>query len=456
MRLPGRPAHARLPERGLALRYRIRLARAAHRPSAQAPRCRRADWVVVATFAYNAINAQGLELEGTVSATDATAALEQLRTRGLLADKLFELDGAAAGARISGGMFKKIKPKSLQIFSRQFATMIEAGMNVVSSLVVLEQQTDDPVLAEVIEALREDVETGMLLSEAMALHPKVFSRIYIAMVEAGEAAGILDIVLDRVAMQIEKEQQLKRRVKSAMVYPTITMIFAIIVLNIMLLFVVPVFIQIFAQLHGQLPTLTQYVLKLSSLLRGYWYVIFPTAGLLVFGLMRGRKTEQGRQAWDRIRLRIPMKIGDAARKITIARFARTLSTLVAAGVDILKALEITGQASGNYVVEEALGAVRNSVRDGSTISQPLIDNPVFPPMVSQMVRIGEETGELEKMLRKVADFYEDEVEAAIDGLTSIIEPLMMIAVGAMVGVILIAMYLPMFKMLKLVVNQGSS
>jgi type IV pilus assembly protein PilC len=415
---------------------------------------RRADWKSVATFAYNAINALGHELEGTVSASDAAAAIEQLRLRGLHADRLSQVSGSAGNARVSVGMFRTIKPKSLQIFSRQFATMIEAGMNVVAALAILEQQTSDSVLAEVITAIREDVESGMLLSEAMALHPKVFSRIYVAMVEAGEAAGILDIVLDRVALQIEKEQTLKRRVKSAMVYPTITMTFAIIVLNVMLLFVVPIFIQIFNTLHGQLPTLTQYVLMLSNVMRSYWYFIFPTLGLTAFGLMRGRKTGRGREIWDTIRLRIPLKIGDAARKITLARFARTLSTLVAAGVDILKALEITAQASGNYVFEQALVEVRASVRDGSTIAQPLLENDIFPPMVSQMVRIGEETGELEKMLRKVADFYEEEVDAVIDALTSIIEPLMMIAVGAMVGLILISMYLPMFKMLKLVSNSG--
>jgi type IV pilus assembly protein PilC len=413
----------------------------------------RADWVNVATFAYSAINAQGLELEGTLSAPDIGAAMEQLRSRGLLADKIDQIGEGADDAKV-GGAFKKVKPKSLQIFSRQFATMIEAGMNVVSALVILEQQTDDPVLVDVIATLREDVESGLLLSEAMHRHPRVFSKLYVAMVEAGEAAGILDIVLDRVALQIEKEQQIKRRVKSAMVYPTITMVFAFIVLTVMLMFIVPVFVKIFAQLHGQLPTLTQYIIHLSNLLRGYWFVIFPVLGGIAWGLLRYKKTEPGRQFWDRFKLRIPMKIGDTTRKITIARFSRTLSTLVAAGVDIIKALEITGQASGNYVVEEALAEVRTTVREGSTIAQPLIENPVFPPMVAQMVRIGEETGELEKMLGKVADFYEDEVDAAIDGLSAMIEPLMMIIVGAMVGVILIAMYLPMFKMLKLVSQSG--
>jgi type IV pilus assembly protein PilC len=404
----------------------------------------------MAAFAYNAINAKGMEFDGTLAASDLAAAIEQLRAKGLLPQRIDRVDDADASA--SSGMFKKVKPKSLQIFSRQFATMIDAGMNVVASLVILEQQTSDAVLAAVISELREDVEGGLLLSEAMARHPKVFSSLFIAMVEAGEAAGILDIVLDRVAMQIEKEQQIKRRVKGAMVYPTIVLIFATLVLIGMLLFLVPIFVKIFAQLNGQLPTLTQYVLMASNLLRHDWFIIFPLAGGLIFGFLRGKKTQRGIEIWDTVRLRLPLKIGDTIRKITMARFSRTLSTLVAAGVDIIRALEITGQACGNYVVAQALVDVRNRVREGSSIAQPLIDNPVFPPMVSQMVRIGEETGELEKMLSKVADFYEDEVDASISSLTSIIEPLMMIAVGAMVGVILIAMYLPMFKMLTLVSN----
>jgi type IV pilus assembly protein PilC len=404
----------------------------------------------VATYAYSAINAQGLELDGTLSAADHPSALELLRQRGLLAHRVDEVGGADTGASASRGVMKKVKSKSLQIFSRQFATMIEAGLNVVAALLILEEQTDDKVLAQVVEQIREDVESGLLLSEAFARHPRVFSRLYVAMVEAGEAAGILDIVLDRVALQMEKEQKIKSRVKGAMVYPTMVLIFATLVLTGMLLFLVPVFVKIFASLNGQLPTLTQYVVTVSDALRGYWFVIFPLIGALIFGFLRGKRTERGRQIWDSARLRFPMKIGDTVRKITIARFARTLSTLVAAGVDIMKALEITAQASGNWVIEEALGGVRDRVRDGASIATPLLENDVFPPMVSQMVKVGEETGELDKMLAKIADFYEEEVDTAIGALTSIIEPLMMIGVGVMVGIIVISMYLPMFKMLQLV------
>jgi type IV pilus assembly protein PilC len=402
----------------------------------------------MAAYSYSAINADGFELTGQIHAPDPDAAREQLRMRGLLAQYLHELP--AEGEESARTVFKKIKPKSLQIFSRQFATMIDAGLSVVSALVILEEQTEDNYLATIISELRADVEGGLLLSQAMSRHPKIFSRLYIAMVEAGEAAGILDQVLDRVAYQIEKETQIKRRVKGAMIYPTMVLIFATLVLIGMLLFLVPIFVDIFASLQGELPALTQYVVNASNFLRNEWMFFFPSVGAVFFGIRKLKRTEQGRRVWDRIKLRIPMKIGGVVRKVTIARFSRTLSTLVAAGVDIIKAFEITAQTAGNWVVEEALGDVRNKVQEGMPIAQPLVENPIFPPMVGHMVKIGEETGELEKMLSKIADFYEDEVDSSIQSLTSIIEPLMMIAVGLVVGVIIIAMYLPMFKMLTLV------
>ncbi|OAI55073.1 hypothetical protein AYO48_04225 [Gaiella sp. SCGC AG-212-M14] len=402
----------------------------------------------MAAFTYSAINASGLELSGELHAPDLAGAREQLRLRGLLANRLDEIPASGdVGAR---NVFKKVKPKTLQIFSRQFATMIEAGLNIVAALVILEEQTDDAYFALVVKELRADVEGGLLLSQAMRRHPKIFDRLFVSMVEAGEAAGILDVVLDRVAYQIEKATQIKRRVKGAMLYPTMVLVFATLVLTGLLMFLVPVFVKIFGQLGGQLPTLTQYVVSASDVLRTKYYIIFPFVGLSIFGLRKYKKTESGRQQWDKIKLKIPMKIGQVVLKVTMARFSRTLSTLVSAGVDIIKALEITGQSSGNWVVEKALADVRAKVGEGVPIAQPLVDNPIFPPMVSQMVKIGEETGELEKMLGKIADFYEDEVDASIQSLTSIVEPLMMILVGLMVGVIVIAMYLPMFKMLSLV------
>jgi type IV pilus assembly protein PilC len=397
-------------------------------------------------FAYTAINAQGLESRGVLHASDAAAAKDQLRQRGLLARQLTEQKSSSS----SGVTFGKIKPKSLQVFSRQFATLIQAGVSIVSALLILEQQTDDKKLAAVIAEVREDVESGVVLSRAMSRHPKVFNRLYVALIESGEASGTLDVVLDRVAVQIEKETKIKRRVKSAMVYPTVVFTFATLVLIGMLMFLVPIFVKIFKDLNGQLPTLTQIVVNMSNALRSYWFIIFPLLGLTAWGIKRYKNTPAGRAQWDRLKLRMPMKIGDVVLKVAMARFSRTLATLVSAGVDIVKALEITGSTAGNSVLEEALVDVRRRVHEGQRIYQPLVDNEIFPPMVSQMVMIGEETGELDRMLSKIADFYEDEVDAAVAALTSIIEPIMMIGVGAMVGVIIISMYMPMFKMLKLV------
>jgi type IV pilus assembly protein PilC len=270
------------------------------------------------------------------------------------------------------------------------------------------------------------------------------------MVEAGEAAGVLDVVLDRVAYQIEKETKIKRRVKSAMMYPAAVLIFATLVLIGMLMFLVPVFTGIFESLGGELPMLTQIVVDGSDLLRERFYIIFPAFFGFVFGFFRWKKTESGRPMWDAFRMRIPMGIGAIVLKVGMARFSRTLSTLIAAGVDILRSLEITANTSGNALIERATDEVRERVQQGVPIAIPLTELTIFPPMIAHMVKVGEETGELEKMLGKVADFYEDEVDTSIASLTSILEPLLMIAVGLMVGVVIIAMYLPMFKLLTLI------
>jgi type IV pilus assembly protein PilC len=405
----------------------------------------------MAGFTYTAISIEGLETVGEIHAPDVEAAREQLRIRGLLAQTLRELPASGTdGLRTT---FKKIKPRSMQVFSRQFATMIEAGLNIVASLVILEQQTDDPYLAEVIAELRADVEGGLLLSQAMSRHPKVFNDLYVSMVQAGEASGMLDNVLDRVADQIEKETKLKRRVKGAMVYPTVVFAFASLVLVAMLMFIVPIFARIFTDLHGQLPFLTRIVLGASNILRHDWYIVFPLIGLTIWGALRYKRTDSGRRKWDNFKLHAPVKIGDVVLKVTMARLLRTLATLVAAGVDIIKALDIAGTTAGNWLVERAMTEARIKVQEGVPIAEPLSQDPIFPPMVSQMVRIGEETGELEQMLSKIADFYEDEVDSAIQSLTSIIEPLMMIGVGFMVGIIIISMYLPMFKLMQLIGNQ---
>ena len=402
----------------------------------------------MAEFAYDAINAQGMLTSGVISASDVSSAREQLQARGLLPSSLAEK--AAAGEESFGSMFKKIKPKSLQIFARQLATMIEAGVSVVAALVTLEEQTDDKYLKEVVAEVRADVESGMIFSRALARHPKVFDRLFVAMVAAGESSGTLDIVLDRVATQIEKATKLKRRVKGAMVYPAVVISFASLVLTFMLMFIVPVFQKVFDELNGQLPTPTKIIIGMSNALRGYWFIIFPTIGLIIYMIRRFKRTPEGTQMWDRFKLRVPMKIGDVVQKIALARISRTLATLVAAGVDIITALDIAAGTAGNWVLETALQRTSVRVHEGVPISIPLAEDENFPPMVAQMVKIGEETGELDKMLGKIADFYEDEVDASIESLTSIIEPLLMICVGAMVGAIVIAMYLPMFKLLTLI------
>nr|MBA2332974.1 type II secretion system F family protein [Actinomycetota bacterium] len=315
----------------------------------------------MAAFTYEAINAQGLESSGIIHAPDTTAATEQLQARGLLARSLAER--AASGEGGARTTFKKVKPKSLQIFARQLATMIEAGVSVVAALVTLEEQTDDEYLREVVAEVRSDVEAGMVLSRALARHPKVFNRLFVAMVEAGESSGTLDTVLDRVAMQIEKETQIKRRVKGAMIYPAVVLSFASLVLIFMLLFIVPVFEKVFSDLGGELPTPTKLVVAASDLLRAYWFIIFPALIGVGFGLRKLKRTESGRQNWDRFKLKIPMKIGDVVQKVALARFSRTLSTLVSAGVDIIQALEITGTTAGNWVIEQSLVGVRTRVHE---------------------------------------------------------------------------------------------
>jgi len=400
-------------------------------------------------YAYTAINAAGIEHNGEIHARDVAGAQEALRSRGLMALELAERGAAAAQGKLASRI-KRVRPRALQVFSRQFATMIESGLNVVAALSILEEQTEDKNLGIVISEVRSDVEGGLLLSEALARHPNVFSRLYIAMVEAGEAAGILDIVLDRVALQIEKEQQIKRRVKGAMVYPVLVMCFAFLVLTGMLLFLVPIFQHLFTQLGGELPFMTRMVVHASQIVRGYWFIVFPAIFGALVAFLRWKKTDTGRHWWDRFRVKIPMGIGQVVLKVGMARFSRTLSSLIGAGVDIIQALEITGTTSGNSLIEDATTEVRDRVHQGASIAQPLMDASIFPPMVAHMVRVGEETGELEKMLGKIADFYEDEVDASIQSLTSIIEPLLMIFVGAIVGVIVISMYLPMFRILTLI------
>jgi len=319
-------------------------------------------------------------------------------------------------------------------------------------LYVLEEQTQNKRLAKIIGEVRADVEAGIALSDALEKHPKVFSRLYVSMVRAGELGGILDEVLNRLATQLEKEDSIRRAVKSAMVYPILIGSFAILVLIGMVMFLIPIFAAMYKDIgDAQLPGLTRLMVAFSDLLRSWWgLVILAGVILLVWGLRKLKQTEKGHAAWDRFKLRIPMGIGEIIRKLAVARFSRTLGTLITSGVPILQAIDITGKAAGNVVIEKAMENVQQSVKEGQSITGPLERVSVFPPMVTQMISVGEETGSLDAMLGKIADFYEDEVNASVKSLTSILEPILMIGVGAIVGTVVISMYLPIFNMMNIV------
>lgn len=399
-------------------------------------------------YTYKARSRNGEVLEDKIEANDQMSVASELRQQGLLVIDIKE-QGAAQKDLLEP--FKKVKLSDVVIFTRQFATMINAGLPIVRSLYVLGEQTENPKLNEVIVAVRKDVEAGLGLSEALAKHPKVFSRLYIEMVRAGEIGGILDGVLLRVAAQLENDQELRRKVKSAMTYPTAVLVIAILAAAFMLIFIVPIFAKMFEDLGGTLPLPTRIAMGASDLLTGFGGIL--VAGLLIGGVvffLRWKNTEQGRKVWGRVVLKMPVKIGDIVQKVALARFARTLGTLSAAGVPILQALEITATSSGNWVIENALLRSRDSIRQGIPIYRPLEDEPVFPPMVTRMIAVGEETGNIDGMLTKIAEFYESEVDASVKALTSIIEPLMIVVIGGIVGGIIVAMYLPMFKIFELI------
>jgi len=324
--------------------------------------------------------------------------------------------------------------------------MVNSGMSLLRSLYVIEEQTESDKLREIWIEVRKDVEAGLSLSDSLAKHPDVFNDLYVAMVQAGESGGILDSTLVRVATQLEKDAALRRQIKAAMIYPAMIGGFAFVVLFALVAFLVPVFETIFKDFGGDLPAITKFTVWLSHMFTQRWYVMFGTFFAVVWLFRKWKGTERGRMQWDRLKLKFPMKIGTIVQKVALARFSRTFSGLIAAGVPMLEAIEITGKTSGNKVVEKAMDEVRESVKKGGSLTKPMTEVPeAFPVMVTQMIGVGEETGALETMMTKVADFYEEQVEAAVKALTSILEPVMIVVVGAIVGFIVIAMYLPMFK-----------
>jgi len=402
----------------------------------------------MALYAYRVLDQQGEIVQDKAEGSGTMAVAHELRQQGLM---VIDVKEQSAAQKDILAPFKGVKLNDLVVFSRQLATMINAGLPIVRALYVLSEQTENPKLKDVVLAVRKDVEAGLSLSEALEKHPDAFSRLYVEMVKAGEIGGILDGVLLRLADQLEKDQDLRRKVRSAMTYPTVVLILAILAASFMLIFIVPVFAGLFQDLGGTLPLPTRICMILSNILTSIWGIfVYAGMALAVVLFLRWKKTESGRKVWGRAVLRIPAKIGDVVQKVTLARFARTLATLSAAGVPILQAIEITATSSGNWVVEKALLKSRDAIREGIPLYRPLEEEPVFPPMVTRMIAVGEETGDIDGMLTKIAEFYESEVEAAVKALTSIIEPLMIVVVGGIVGGIVISMYLPMFAIYDLI------
>ena len=406
----------------------------------------------MATFAFKAVDISGAAAQGEIEAASKAQVTEQLRQRGLIVLDVSEKHEAFKLESVFQ-RFKSVKVRSLAIFSRQFATLIGSGMPMLRSLHTLEDQTEDEMLKRAIASLRQDVEAGSSVSAAMERQPGVFDQLFRSMVNAGESSGRLEDALDRTAAQIERLDALRRQVKSALAYPAIVFTFAILAMMAVVAFIVPVFVEIFEEMSAEtpgvsaeLPLPTQITVSISDFITQRWYALFPIIGLSAYGFVRWKKTERGRMQWDRIKLRMPAHVGDVVHKVALARWSRTFAGTVASGVPMLQAIKVAGATSGNAVIEEAMNDVYDSVRTGGSIAKPLMENPAFPAMVAHMVSVGEDSGQLETMLEKIADFYETEVDAKVKALTSLIEPLMIAFVGAGVGFIVISMYLPIFSL----------
>jgi type IV pilus assembly protein PilC len=395
------------------------------------------------SYAFRAVDNLGAKVKGEVEADTPAAVVELLRGRGMLA---LEVKLKRTSLDLSGDLFSRVKLEDLALMTRQLATMISSGLPLMRALTVLEAQTENARLKTTLVAIRQQIEAGASLSGALSRHPKVFSELFVAMIRAGETGGFLESALLRVADQLESQNRLRRQVRGAMVYPTVITTIAVGVLCGMLIFIIPVFAGVFKQFHSQLPSLTRHTIAVSKLLQHRWYAVVVGVPVLVLAFRRWKRSKAGRQVWDRSKLKTPLKIGPIVRKVALARWSRTLASLVSAGVPMLEAIDVTGRTAGNAVVERAMVAVRDSVQGGGTIAAALSSEPIFPALVTNMVRVGEETGALEATLSKVADYYEEQVEIAVKALTSILEPVMILFVGGMVGFMILAMYLPLFDL----------
>jgi type IV pilus assembly protein PilC len=401
------------------------------------------------TFAYAGRTRGGENVTGERIADNADAAVAALRREQILVTRIAptkEKAGAAATTPKKGKLGKKVNPKNLAVFVRQFSVMIDAGLPLVQCLEILGSQEEDKNFSETILATRSDVESGASLADAMKKHPKAFDPLFTNMIAAGEAGGILDTILKRLATYIEKAVKLKGQVKSAMVYPIAVIVIAVVVVGVILWKVIPTFAALFAGLGAQLPLPTRIVIALSDFLVNFMPFIIVGIGAVAYGFKAYYGTAGGKRNIDAITLKLPV-LGLLMRKIAVARFCRTLSTLLSSGVPILDGLDITARTSGNVIIEDAILATRKSIERGETISAPLRETGVFPPMVTQMIAVGETTGALDTMLSKIADFYEEEVDTAVAGLLTLLEPIMIAFLGGVVGGIVIAMYLPIFDLI---------
>jgi type IV pilus assembly protein PilC len=397
----------------------------------------------MAQFTYTARDVNGELKSATIEAPNRNEVIKQLKQHRLTIVKIDE--GSAAKRKRPGA----IKMRDMVIFTRQFSTMIRAGLPLVQALDILAYQSENPALKEVTRQVVFDVESGNTVADALRKHPKAFSELYVNMVAAGEAGGILDTILMRLAIFMEKNEALLRRVKGAMIYPGVITSVAAIAITVLLVFVIPTFQSMFESAHIALPLPTRIVIGVSHLLKSYWYVILGVIGTIVFTIRRYYATPGGKLQIDGMLLRLPV-LGDVLRKSAVSRFTRTLGTLISSGVSILSGLEITAKTSGNRVIHDAIMESRASIAGGETIAAPLKKSHAFPPMVTSMVSVGEETGRLDEMLTKIADFYDEEVDAAVSGLLALIEPVMIVFLGVVVGGMVTAMYLPIFDMVNTV------
>jgi type IV pilus assembly protein PilC len=405
----------------------------------------------MATFLWEGKTAQGRVLKGEVEAPNLEAVFAVLRDRRIrpIPNKIREKDKGLEKEITIPGFGEKVKAKDLSLFTRQFAAMIDAGLPIVQCLDILCMQSESKLLRNTVRIIRQDVEGGATLADALRKHPKIFDNLYINMVEAGEAGGVLNTVLNRVSLFIEKANKLKKKVKGAMIYPCTIVAVAVIVVSILLIFVIPVFAELYGSMGKALPAPTQITINISNWFVAYYYYLIIAMGGVVVAIRSYYGTDPGKMNIDRLLLRMPI-FGDLLRKVAVARFSQNMAILLSSGVPILDGLAITARTAGNKIVEKAIMDTRISISQGKTIAEPLRESKIFPPMVCQMVAVGENTGGLDGMLRKVAELYEEEVDDAVANLTALMEPMIMVVLGVILGGLVISMYLPIFQLGSLV------